>query len=125
VTAGGVLDDVGWARLADSPGMHSNETYSIRRARDDDTWALRWLAELDSQRPLHGPALIGEIDGIPAAAISLTDGRVAADPFQATAVLPQMMRVRADALRAPSGASSARSPLAFRPLIRTSNASTR
>lgn len=101
--------------------MHRTETYSIRPATDDDAWALRWLAELDSQRLLHGPALIGEIDGIPAAALSLTDGRVAADPFQATAVLRQMLRARADALRAHTGASSVRSPLGIQPLVRASD----
>ena len=46
-------------------------TYVIRPATDDDQPALEALAELDSQRPLHRPALIGEIDGRPAAAISL------------------------------------------------------
>ena len=105
--------------------MHSTETYSIRQATDDDAWALRWLAELDSQRLLHGPALIGEIDGVPAAALSLTDGRVAADPFQATAVLRQMLRARADALRAHISASSPRNPLRIRPRVPASDASTR
>jgi hypothetical protein len=58
------------------------------------------LAELDSQRPLTGPALLGEIDGRPAAAISLTDGRVVADPFQHTAQLVAQLRMRASGLRA-------------------------
>lgn len=75
--------------------MHPAETYTIRPATDDDACALRWLAALDSQRRLPGPALIGEIDGIPAAAISLSDGRVAADPFQATALLKKLLRIRA------------------------------
>jgi hypothetical protein len=103
--------------------MHNTETYSIRRATDDDAWALRWLAELDSQRPLHGPALLGEIDGIPAAAISLTDARLAADPFQATAVLGQMLRARADALRAEISASSVRNPLRILPRVRAADPS--
>lgn len=75
--------------------MHHAQTHTIRPATDDDACALRWLAALDSQRQLAGPALIGEIDGIPAAAISLRDGRVAADPFQATAVLTRLLRIRA------------------------------
>src|SRR4051794_17347155 len=58
------------------------------------------LAELDSQRPLTGPALVGEIDGKPAAAISLDDGRVVADPFQQTARLVSLLRMRARALHA-------------------------
>jgi hypothetical protein len=56
------------------------------------------LAELDSQRPVTGPALVGEIDGRPAAAISLRDGRVVADPFQHTAALVAQLRMRARAL---------------------------
>jgi hypothetical protein len=76
--------------------MHHAQTYTIRPATDDDAWALQWLAALDSQRELRGPALIGEIDGIPAAAISVSDGRVTADPFQATALLSKLLRIRAN-----------------------------
>ena len=64
-------------------------TYVIRQATVDDERALRGLAELDSQRPLDGPVLIGEIDGRAAAAISLADGRAVADPFQFTVHLRQ------------------------------------
>jgi hypothetical protein len=56
------------------------------------------LAELDSQRPLTGPALVGEIEGRPAAAISLADGRIVADPFQHTSALVAQLRMRAHAL---------------------------
>jgi hypothetical protein len=48
--------------------MYPTNAYVIREATDADERALRWLAELDSQRPLSGPALVGEIDGSPAAA---------------------------------------------------------
>lgn len=75
-------------------------TYAIRHATHDDGWALRALAELDSQRLLSGPALIGAIGGCPSAAISLADGRVVADPFQRTAPLRQVLRIRAAALHA-------------------------
>jgi hypothetical protein len=69
------------------------------------------LAELDSQRPLTGPALVGEIDGRPAAAISLTDGRVVADPFQQTAALVAHLRLRARALHAHERTPSVRQRL--------------
>jgi hypothetical protein len=59
----------------------------IRQATEDDHRALQRLAELDSQRPLSMPALIAETRGLPAAAISLADGRVIADPFEHTAYL--------------------------------------
>jgi hypothetical protein len=74
--------------------------YVIRQATVDDEGVLRRLAELDSRPPLVGPALIGEIDGIPAAAVSLADGSIAADPFQPTATLRQVLRVRVRSLRA-------------------------
>ena len=44
--------------------------------------------------------LIGEIGGTPAAAVSLADGSVAADPFRPTATLRQVLRVRVRSLRA-------------------------
>jgi hypothetical protein len=75
--------------------MFAANSYVIRHV----TGAER-LAELDSQRPLTGPALLGEIDGRPAAAISLDDGRVVADPFQHTAQLVALLRMRAQGLHA-------------------------
>jgi hypothetical protein len=74
--------------------------YVIRHATPDDDQALRDIASLDSQRPLAAPVLIGEIDGRPAAAISLVDGRVIADPFVHTATLTQVLPVRARAIEA-------------------------
>jgi hypothetical protein len=80
--------------------MYAADAYNIRTATESDELALHRLAELDSQRPLWGPALVAEIDGTPAAAISLSDSRVIADPFQQTAVARQMLRLRFGALRA-------------------------
>jgi hypothetical protein len=74
--------------------------YTIRYATVGDVPALRRLAGLDSRSLFCGPALIGEIDGVPAAAVSLADGRVIADPFQHTAPLTPLLRMRARALRA-------------------------
>jgi hypothetical protein len=80
--------------------MYPANAYLIRRATEADEPALHRLAELDAQRPLSGPALIAEIGGKPAAAISLADGRVIADPFEHTAVARQVLRMRFGALRA-------------------------
>jgi hypothetical protein len=74
--------------------------YVIRQATDADEATLQRLAALDGQRPLSGRALIGEIDGSPAAAVSLADGRVIADPFQATARLIPVLTMRRRSLRA-------------------------
>lgn len=80
--------------------MISANAYVIRKATVDDDETLRTLAELDSQRPLHRPALIGEIDGYPAAAASLIDGRVVSDPFLFTVRLRQVLQIRVGALQA-------------------------
>jgi hypothetical protein len=80
--------------------MYAADAYNIRKSTEADESAIRWLAELDSQRPLTGEALVAEIDGKPAAAISLADGRVIADPFQQTAVATQVLHMRHGALSA-------------------------
>ena len=80
--------------------MYSANAYPIRRSHESDADILRRLGEVDSQRPLEGPALIGYIRGRPAAAVSLTDGRVAADPFENTVRLTQILRMRFEAFQA-------------------------
>jgi hypothetical protein len=82
--------------------MYPTNAYVIRNATDADAGLLRRLAELDGQRPITGPALIGEIDGAPAAAISMSDGRVVADPFQPTSTLTQLLQMRFRAVRSDS-----------------------
>ena len=72
----------------------------IRHATPADDRTLTDIAALDSQRPLVEPVLIGEIDGRPAAAISLADGRIIADPFVYTATLTQVLPLRARAIDA-------------------------
>ena len=91
--------------------MFAANTYVIRLATNADVPALRKLAELDSQRLFCGPALIGEIDGAPAAAVSLADGRIIADPFRPTAPLVSYLRVRAQALQAYESTPSLRDRL--------------
>ena len=81
--------------------MFSATTYTIRVATHDDDAALRRLAEIVSQDPLRaGPVLVGELDGKPEVALSLTDGRAIANPFLPTAALLAHARMRAGALGA-------------------------
>ena len=87
--------------------MFGSDAYLIRSATADDEAILLRLSVLDSQRVLTAPALIGEIDGEPAAAISLTTGRVVADPFVSTAELVAHLRVRAAAVVAAHAAPHA------------------
>jgi hypothetical protein len=80
--------------------MYAANSYVIRRATDADDVVLARLAAVDSQRPLDGAVLIGELDGEPVAAVSLADGRAIGDPFRPTGHLVAAMRVRARGLRA-------------------------
>lgn len=72
----------------------------IRMARDEDEFALRRLATLDGQRVLTGQVLIAEVCGRTLAAFSLDDQRAVADPFHRTANLVDLLRVRAELMRA-------------------------
>jgi hypothetical protein len=80
--------------------MNAANSYAIRYATSDDADALTRLATLDGQRPLEGSILVGELDGEPVVALSLSDDRAIADPFRATAHLLAAMRVRARGLNA-------------------------
>jgi hypothetical protein len=80
--------------------MYAANSYTIRLATDADAEALRNLAALDSQAPLEGSVVIGELHGEPVAALALADDRTIADPFSPTAHLLATMRVRAQGLRA-------------------------
>jgi hypothetical protein len=80
--------------------MFAANAYHIRPAGPADARVLTVLAGLDSQRPLAGPVLIGEIAGTPVAAIGTDDGRVIADPFRSTAAIAAHLRMRASGYRA-------------------------
>jgi hypothetical protein len=71
--------------------MFAANTYVIRPASETEGVALR---------ELRGPVLIGELDGRPAAAMSVADGRAVTNPFMPTASLVAHLRLRAGALRA-------------------------
>jgi hypothetical protein len=99
--------------------MYPANSYVIRQSSETDLGTLRRLAELDSQKPFAGPALIAESDGIAVAAISLFDERVIADPFERTSVAIQLLRMRLGALRAYSSTPSLPERLraAMRPFV--------
>jgi hypothetical protein len=69
--------------------------FRIRPATDDDRAVIASIAALDSSTPIDGPALVGELDGVPVAVLSLTDGSVVADPFRRTGPLVDEMHLRA------------------------------
>jgi hypothetical protein len=64
----------------------------IRRADTHDRRELNRLAALDSSDPLQGDILLARADGELRAALSLSDGRVVADPFARTAHIVRTLR---------------------------------
>jgi hypothetical protein len=64
---------------------------TIRQSTQADARELRRLADLDSARPIDGPALIAEHGGHPVAAVALGDRRSIADPFLPTANVVEML----------------------------------
>src|SRR4051794_41346122 len=77
-----------------------DSTISFRSATADDEPVLRDLSELDSARPVQRPAVLAVVDGSPVAAVSLSDGRIVADPFTRTEDVVTMLRARVAALAA-------------------------
>ena len=88
--------------------MFTANAFTIRRAHQAEEPTLAWLSALSSGPPLARPALIGDIDGVPAAAISLVDGRVVADPFRPTTALIGQLRLHRSGWRAPARRDAAR-----------------
>jgi hypothetical protein len=78
----------------------SSNIISIRAATASDGPALARLAALDSAPVPFGPVLLAEVDGRPAAALSVRDDRVIGDPFARTAELAELLRVHARATAA-------------------------
>jgi hypothetical protein len=88
--------------------MTPSPTIVIRLANHHDAATLGNLAALDSRLPLAGPAMLAEIDGTVRAALDLSDGSVAADPFVRTAEVVEMLRLRARRLKGEQTPSSLR-----------------
>lgn len=75
---------------------------TLRLASTSDEKSLARLAELDSAGPQQRPVLVAELDGQLLAALSLSDGRAVANPFHPTADLVDLLRARAQHIRAQS-----------------------
>ena len=72
---------------------------TIRLAADDDSVALRRLAQLDGTRLPEGELLVAEIDGEIRAALRIEDSAYVADPFFPSKELVGLLDVRARRLR--------------------------
>jgi hypothetical protein len=76
----------------------TDSTVVLRLAHTDESALVRRLAALDDAPPLDGQVLLALVDGEPAAAVSLGDGRVVADPFVPTADTVTLLTLRASQL---------------------------
>lgn len=101
--AGGILNVM---KSMNAP-TNFDDTIVIRMATGADAEDLRRLAELDSMRPLTGRILVAEADGVLAAATSLDDGGVIADPFVPSAGMAALLQTRARLIRGDHGRPSA------------------
>jgi hypothetical protein len=81
------------------------EAITLRRAQRGDGRTLARLAELDSTPLPDDEFLVGEVSGVPWAAIGINTGVLVADPFRPTAELAGLLRLRAQ----PAHAAAARS----------------
>jgi hypothetical protein len=72
---------------------------TVRHAVASDLSELARLAALDSASPPRGPALVAEADSRMLAALPLGSGRPIADPFEPTAEVVALLRLRAEQLR--------------------------
>ncbi len=103
---------------------------AIRAAGPDDAAVLSNLAQIDSAPlaaerlsrlaadPAAGTVLVADVDGQPLAALDVDRDSVVADPFEPTASLVAMLRVRARQL-ADSGSGAHRWPHIGAPRLRT------
>ena len=102
--------------------LTSRRSITIRLAGSADARALRRLAEVDSAALPPDDFLVAEVGGEPLAALALGSGTVLANPFHPTAELTDLLRVRAERLRAAAagcGPSPSRSRSPWRRGVRT------
>lgn len=76
---------------------------TVRLARESDVRSLLRLAALDSATLPTGPTLVAEMDNELVAAVPVGGGVAIADPFHRTALLIQMLELRARQLHARAG----------------------
>ena len=67
----------------------------VRRATARDAHRIRTLALLDDRSAGDGPFIVAELAGEAVAAMSLSSGRIVADPFRRTRDAEALLRMRA------------------------------
>ena len=76
-----------------------NTPLTVRRAGPEDALQLLRLAALDSAELPTGELLVAERAGVVLAALSLSGDTAVADPFEHTAELVDLLRMRASQLK--------------------------
>ena len=84
-----------------APDLDAEATVTLRFAVFDDAPDLLRLAQLDSADPLAEPVLVARVAGRLTAALSLSEGRVIADPFVLTGGAVELLRARGRQLSGP------------------------
>jgi hypothetical protein len=82
--------------------QRGGEQLTLRLADVADGGAVHRLEALDDTTPLAGRILLAVRDGEAVAALSLTDGRVAANPFVPTQDAVALLHLRAEHLAGPA-----------------------
>jgi hypothetical protein len=72
---------------------------AIRLAGRRDGCAISALELMEGRSLGAGPRLLAELGGVPVAAVALSDDSAVADPFERTAGVVDLLRVRAAQLR--------------------------
>lgn len=78
---------------------HEADEVSIRLATARDAAVVGELEMLEGRSLTPGSHLVAEVGGIPVAALAVADDSVVADPFERTAAIVDLLRVRARQLR--------------------------
>ena len=76
-----------------------SQEITVRLADHTDSRALIDLAALDSAQVPAGALVVAESDGEIVAAVPVDGGRAIADPFRGTALIVQMLELRAGQIR--------------------------
>ncbi len=71
------------------------QVIALRVAQPEDDYDVSRLAQLDDAPLPVGPVMLAVVDGEAVAALSLSDGRVVANPFVATEKAVSLLRLRA------------------------------
>ena len=101
-----LLRDAAQVRLAsratNSDSSRADAGVTLRLAEATDGVAVHRLEVLDESTPLAGRILLATRDSDVIAALSLTDGQVAANPFVPTADAVALLRLRAEHIDGPA-----------------------